>query len=92
MSGIETMVRTELSADGSSYYLAQGQDVDELMQRIEDAAGSGGRFVRFTVVGNRTVNLLVTPATRAVVSVETVQYDARDDGDEGAPYGGLYDL
>ena len=92
MSDVQTMVRTEVSVNGTSFFLAQGQDVDELKQRVESAAGSGGRFVDFTVVGNRSVSVLITGAAQVVFSVETVQYDDRDTGDEDRPYGGLYDF
>ena len=89
---IETMVRTELAINGTSYPLSQGQDLDGLKRRIEEAVHAGGRFVDFTVVGNRAMSALITPAVRVIFSVETVQYDPRDNGDDSAPYGGPYDL
>ncbi|GGH34339.1 hypothetical protein GCM10010921_01970 [Microbacterium album] len=88
---MQTMVRTEVGIDDRSYYLAQGQDVEALKRRIEEAARSGPVFVDFTVVGNRSVSVLVSSASRIVFTIETVQYDPRDNGDEEAPYGGLFD-
>jgi hypothetical protein len=92
MSEIATMVRTEVGIDGRSYYLAQGQDIEDLKRRIEECARSAAAFVTFTVVGNRAVSVLITPASRVVLSVETVQVDPRDTGDEEAPFGGFFDV
>lgn len=92
MSDVQTMVRTEVSVNGTSFFLAQGQSAHELKQRIESAATTGGRFVDFTVVGNRSVSVLITAAAQVVFSAETVQFDHRDTGDENYPYGGLYDF
>ncbi|QEW04955.1 hypothetical protein [Microbacterium lushaniae] len=86
-----TMVRTEIVVNGESYLLAQGHDVSELRREIEDASRSGGRFVEFIVVGNRAVSVLVSPRTEVVISVQTVQFDARDTGDDDAPFGGFFD-
>jgi hypothetical protein len=74
------------------YLLAQGQDLESLKRRIEEGAQSGGRFVEFTVVGNREVSVLVTSRTRVVFSVETVLFDGRDSGDHAEPFGGFFDL
>ncbi|WP_308122706.1 hypothetical protein [Microbacterium marinilacus] len=92
MSHLQTMIRSEIAIDARSYYLAQDQDIRQLRARIEEAVQAGGRFVDFTEVGNRQVSVLMTAATRVVISLETVQFDARDTGDLGAPYGGMYDL
>ncbi|WP_314426425.1 hypothetical protein [uncultured Microbacterium sp.] len=92
MSDLKTMVQTQVSVDGHVSLLAQGQDADEVMRQIEDAVASGGRFVHLVVAGNRRDSVLVTPSSRASVSVSTVLYDERDDGDLAAPFGGLYDL
>lgn len=86
------MVRTEVAVNGRSFYLAQGQDVDALKERIETAARANGRFVDFVVVGNRAVSVLITAGAQVTFSVETVQYDPRDNGDEDEPFGGLFDL
>jgi hypothetical protein len=88
----QTMVRTHVGVDDSSFLLAQGQDVTGLKREIEGAAHAGGGFVDFVVVGNRTMSVLITPVTRVVFSIETVEYDARDDGDDSSPYGGTFDL
>lgn len=92
MSSTSTMVRTQVTVNDVGFYLAQGQDITDLKRRIEAALQSGGRFVDFTVVGNRTVSVVIAPTTHVVVSVETVQFDARDTGDDTAPFGGAFDL
>nr|WP_307327244.1 hypothetical protein [Microbacterium sp. SORGH_AS_1204] len=91
MSDTQTMVRTQIAIDDHAYFLAQGQDIEKLQARIEDAVRAGGRFERFVVVGNRQMSVLFTAASRVAFSIETVQYDARDTGDEDQPFGGFFD-
>ncbi|MFD3443841.1 hypothetical protein ACFDTO_04495 [Microbacteriaceae bacterium 4G12] len=89
---MQTMVRTEVTINGRSSFLAQGQDLEDLRQRIEAAVATSGRFVSFTVVGNREVSVLISPRSKVVFTVDTVQYDPRDTGDDEDPWGGRYDL
>ncbi|MEV7608486.1 hypothetical protein AB0N61_03290 [Microbacterium sp. NPDC089320] len=90
-SGLETMVQTSVTIDGSSWVLSQDQDPDDLRRRIEDAIVAPGKFVHLVVVGNRAVSVLITPTSRVAVTEATVQFDARDTGDVDFPYGGFYD-
>ncbi|WP_341946466.1 hypothetical protein [Microbacterium sp. LWH11-1.2] len=92
MSEMRTMVRTQVTVNDVGYFLAQGQDVDDLKGEIESAVRAGPRFVEFIVVGNRSVSVLVSAATQVVISVDTVEYDHRDNGDDSAPFGGTFDL
>ncbi|PVE97319.1 hypothetical protein DC434_04940 [Microbacterium sp. TPD7012] len=89
---MRTMVRTQVTVNDVGYFLAQGQDVDDLKGEIESAVRAGPRFVEFIVVGNRSVSVLVSAATQVVISVDTVEYDHRDNGDDSAPFGGTFDL
>lgn len=89
---MQTMVRTRIALNDTEFFLAQGQDVGELRQRIEDAMHSGGGFVEFVVVGDREVSVLIASATQVVISVETVNFDTRDTGEGAVPYGGEFDL
>ena len=89
---MQTMERTEILIDGVTAYLAQEQDLDELLDRIAEAANGPARFIDFIIVGNRRMRVLVTPRSRVVVSTSTVQYDPRDTGDERTPWGGLFDF
>lgn len=86
------MVRTEIAINGSSVFLAQEQDIDDVKRRMEAAVKSGGAFVDFVVVGNRSVSVLVSAQTQITISVATVGFDPRDTGDEAMPFGGFYDL
>ena len=49
------------SRDEHEFPLAQGEDVDDLKQRILAAAASGGAFVDAMVVGNRSVSMQESP-------------------------------
>ncbi|MFS0853034.1 hypothetical protein [Microbacterium sp. 179-I 3D4 NHS] len=89
---LQTMVRTQVVINDTSFFLSQGQSIAEMKEMVVAAIQAGGRFVDFTVVGNRQVSVLVTATSQVVISVETVQYDPRDTGDEGEPYGGAFDL
>lgn len=92
MSDAKTMIQTEVVFDGTSYLLAQDQDVGDLRHRIEAAAKTGGTFIDVVVVGNRSVSLLIAPTSRVAISVATVAYDPRDTGDIDFPYSGYYDV
>jgi hypothetical protein len=95
MSDVEetqTMVRTQVAVDDVAFLLAQGQSIEDIKDHVEHALHAGGGFVDFVVVGNRATSILITPSSRVVVSVETVQLDSRDAGDDAAPYGGVFDM
>ena len=92
MTEMQTMVRTQIAVNDVDFFLAQGQDVDQIKGEIVTAAREGGRFVDFIVVGNRSVSVFVSTGTRVVISVDSVQLDHRDTGDDTAPYGGAFDL
>lgn len=85
------MVRVSATIDDATFELAQDQDVGELKSRIEEAAATTGRFVDFTVVGNREASVLITSRTRVSISSETVFFDPRDTGDTDDPFGGFLD-
>lgn len=84
------MTRTQIAVNDGAFYLAQGQSPEELKRRIEEAVTAGGRFVTFTVVGNREVSVLFTVSTSVALSLETVHYDVRDNGELAEPYGGFF--
>ncbi len=92
MDAPQTMVRTEMAINGGTFLLAQGQDVEVLKRRIVDAVRTDGQFVEFVVVGNRQVSVLFSETTQVTFSVETVQFDPRDTGDDTEPFGGAFDL
>ena len=86
------MRRTEVIIDGVSALLAQDQDVDRLLARIEAAANGPAAFVDFVVVGNRRLRVLVGPRSQVSIATSAVQFDPRDTGDEEFPWGGHFDL
>lgn len=92
MSEMRTMVRTQIAVNGVGFLLAQGQDIDDLKGEIASAVRSGPRFVEFVVVGDRSVSVLVSATTQVVISVEIVEFDDQDPGDDSAEYGRAYDL
>ncbi|MFD4959413.1 hypothetical protein [Microbacterium sp. NPDC058389] len=92
MSEQKTMVQTSIALGEAHYLLAQGHDPEELKQRIGAAIHSGGAFVDFVVVGNRTVSAFLDGRERIILTVETVLFDERDTGDVEAPFGGSYDI
>lgn len=89
---MQTMVRTQIALNEVGFFLAQGQDIEDLKQRFEAAVRSGGGFVEFIVVGNRSVSVLISSSSHVVISVDTVEFDVRDTGDDETPYGGEFDL
>ncbi len=88
---MQTMVQSHAIIDDVPYSLAQGQDLEQLKRAVEESVRAGGAFVEFTIVGHREVSALISPSTRVVFTVETVQFDERDTGDLGLPFGGKYD-
>jgi hypothetical protein len=87
-----TMVSAHVAVDGRGFLLAQGEDLGALKGRIEGAAHDGGKFVDFMIVGDRLVSIFVTTGTHIVISISTAEFDASDDGDDSAPFGGEFDL
>ncbi len=91
MTDQATRVRTELTINDTPFLMAQGQDVDDLKQRIEAASQAGGRFVDFIVVGDRAHSVLITATTRVVVTVDIVPFDVLE-ADDQAPYDANFDF
>ncbi|MCK2035603.1 hypothetical protein KZC51_05565 [Microbacterium sp. SSW1-49] len=87
-----TMVRTQVAVNEVGFFLAQGQDVADLKRRIESAVQAGGRLVDFLVVGNRSVSVLISASSHVVISVETVEFDTRDFGDDSVQFSGAFDM
>ena len=81
MSDVVSAIRTVMAVDDATFSLASGQDVADLERRIEDAVHGGGRFERFTVMGDRDVRVLFTAHTRVVLWTERTP----DETPEGEP-------
>lgn len=89
---MQTTLRTRIALDDTGFFLAQGQNVADLRRRIEDAVHSGGAFVEFVAAGDRSVSVLISAASKVVISVESMDFDTRDDGEDALRYGGEFDL
>jgi hypothetical protein len=80
------MERVTVRVAGRPYILAQGQDPAEVKARITKAARNGGDFVTVTVLGNRSLDILVTAGLSLTFESETVAFDPQDDGNLDAPF------
>lgn len=69
MSTTHSGIRTQVAIDGGVFLLDDARTPDDLKDRLQDAARSAGTFVDLDVVGDRTVSVLVSQASRVVISV-----------------------
>lgn len=74
MSDLRTPLRTLVAINDKDYLLTPGQDLVDLMSRLEGAIRSNGSFVHFTVgvvlTGLVFMSVFVSAASRIVISVE----------------------
>jgi hypothetical protein len=87
----DAMKRTTLTIGGIPYLLAQGQSVDSIKDAVVQAARTGADLVTVTVVGNRELDILVTPGVAITFESEDVPADHRDTGDLEAPFAWAFD-
>jgi hypothetical protein len=82
------MERITMRVDGEAHLLAQNQDREVIAEAVvqADRDGAGIVTVTVTVVGNRTLDVVVTPGVPITFETETVPDDDRDDGDLEAPF------
>lgn len=80
------MQRTTITIDGTRFDLAQHGDIPALKRAITDTFPASGGFIDLTVVGNRTVSVLVSPALSIMLESADVPDDSRDTGNLAAPY------
>jgi hypothetical protein len=80
------MQRTLMQVNGRDYALAQNQDIDAVKARVVDAVRVQGDLVAVTLVGNTSLDVLVTPSVSITFLTEEVPADARDDGNLEAPF------
>jgi hypothetical protein len=78
--------RITMNVDGTSYALAQGQEVAAIESAVLEAARSGADVVSVVLYGNRALDVVVTPGVPITFESEDVPGDARDDGDLVAPF------
>jgi hypothetical protein len=80
------MQRTTVQINSLRYLLAQGQDVDAIKQHILTALRDGAGIVTTTLVGNRELDILISPGVAITFQTDEVPEDERDDGDLTAPF------
>jgi hypothetical protein len=80
------MERITMRVDGEAHLLAQDQDREVIAEAVVQADRDGAGIVTVTVVGNRTLDVVVTPGVPITFETETVPDDDRDDGDLEAPF------
>lgn len=81
------MERITMHVDGVPHDLAQGQDISQVKEAVVQAAQDGAGMVSsVTLVGNRVLDVLVTPGTPIAFESEAVPEDVRDDDDLGVPF------
>jgi hypothetical protein len=80
------MERITMRVDGEAHQLAQNQDRESIADAVVQADRDGAGVVTVTVVGNRILDVVVTPGVPITFESETVPDDDRDDGDLEAPF------
>jgi hypothetical protein len=75
-----------MNVDGTTYPLAQGQDLRTLETAVVDADRAGADVVTVTLYGNRSLDVVVTPGVPITFEVEDTPDEDRDDGDLTSPF------
>lgn len=88
----QRVTRAEVVVDGEPVILARHQDLPALKRRFEAAVATGGAFVDLDAAGGRSVSVLVTPHTRVVITVRSVQIGETGAFDHGEPFGTLFEF
>ncbi|MDT0182114.1 hypothetical protein Q9S36_18220 [Microbacterium sp. ARD31] len=76
MSEPHSIIRTVITINDDRFELAQGETVHRLLGRVRPAVLSGGDFVELALLGDRLIHVLITAASRVVVSAEPVRLDS----------------
>jgi len=80
------MERITMHVDGVPHDLAQGQDISQVKEAVVQAAQDGAGMVSVTLVGNRVLDVLVTPGIPIAFESEAVPEDVRNEDDLGVPF------
>jgi hypothetical protein len=80
------MQRTTMQINALDYLLAQGQDVNAIKEQILTALRDGAGIITTTLVGNRELDILISPGVAITFQTEEVPEDDRDDGDLASPF------
>lgn len=75
-----------MHVDGVPHDLARGQDVGQVKEAVVQAARDGAGMVTVALVGNRVLDVLVTPGIPIAFESEVLPEDVRDDDARSAPF------
>jgi hypothetical protein len=85
------MRRTLMQVNGHDYALAQNQDLEALKTRVLQAIRDGGDLIPVTLVGNTSLEVLVTLGVPLTFQTTEVDDDDRDDGNLDFPFDPSYE-
>jgi hypothetical protein len=71
---------------GTTFFLAQGHDVQTVKDSVVAALRAGGGLVDLIIVGNVEVSVAISPGVAVIFQSEEVDLDLRDSGDLTDPY------
>ena len=80
------MRRHYVDVAGTTFFLAQGRDVQRAKDDVVKAIRSGGGLVELVVFGNVEVSVAVSPGVPVIFRSEEVDVDTRDTGDLDNPF------
>jgi hypothetical protein len=80
------MKRHYVVVAGTTFFLAQGHDVQTVKDSVVAALRAGGGMVDLIVVGNVEVSVAISPGVAVIFQSEEVDLDLRDSGDLADPY------
>jgi hypothetical protein len=75
-----------MNVDGTSYLLAQGQEVAAIEAAVVEADREGADVVKVTLYGNRELDVVATPGVPITFGSEEVPDEERNDGDLDSPF------
>jgi hypothetical protein len=80
------MKRHYVVVAGTTFFLAQGLDVQTVKDSVVAALRAGGGLVDLVVVGNVGVSVAISPGVVVIFQSEEIDFDSRDSGDLADPY------
>jgi hypothetical protein len=80
------MKRHFVDIAGTTFFLAQGGDVQDVKDAVVAAMRNGGDLVDLVVLGNVEVSVAVSPGVPVIFRSEDVDIDERDTGDLADPF------
>jgi hypothetical protein len=75
MSNSHPESRTQVAIDGGIFLLDRTQAYEEVKERLQSAARSGGTFVDLYLEGDRMVSILVSSRSRVLMAAGGIDAD-----------------